>query len=93
MLDFSKASPNLVSMIPYMDQLDEYFTTIIQMTTGSKSKNPAICTAVRAAKVMLNQYYSLTDTYDLYHIAMSMSFDGFPADIVLIIMLSPSSKV
>lgn len=80
-------------MIPYMDRLDEYFTTIIQTTTGSKSKNPAIRTAVQVAKVTLNRYYSLTDTYDLYCIAISMSFDGFPADIVLIIMLSPSSEV
>ena len=92
-LDFSKASPNLVSVIPYMDRLDEYFTTIIQTRTGGKAKNPAIRAAVRAAKATLNRYYSLTDTYDLYRIAMGTWFIPFSADIILTLASSPSSQV
>jgi hypothetical protein len=67
---FSRAIPNLAMVIPAMDHIDEHLTTA--------SLNRHYCLAVRVALAMgkktLNKYYSLTDSSELYRIAMGKFF-------------------
>ena len=63
---FSRASPNLVTVIPAMDHIDKVFTTCSLDATYS----PPIREGLRMAKKTLNRYYSRTDESHLYHIAM-----------------------
>ena len=64
---FLQSMPNLTMVIPAMDFIDETFTTSM---LKQKKLSPAICAAISMAKQTLNQYYSLTDFSDLYHITM-----------------------
>ena len=50
-------------VIPAMDYIDETFTNGV---LASKSLSPAIRAALKLAKMMLNHYYSLTDSSDVY---------------------------
>lgn len=66
-LFFSRLTPNLTMVIPAMDYIDEVFTKgILQRTM----LDPAIRAALGLAKKTLNRYYSLTDSSNLYCIAM-----------------------
>ena len=67
MLYFSRSTPNLAMVIPTMDYIDTTFTTGL---LKKEQLNPTICAAVGLAKRTLNRYYSLTDTSELYRIAM-----------------------
>ena len=69
-LFFSRSMPNLVMVIPAMDYIDETFT---KGMLKKKTLNPAIRAAIGLAKKTLNRYYSLTDSSDLYCIAMGKS--------------------
>ncbi|KAJ7580325.1 hypothetical protein C8J56DRAFT_731630, partial [Mycena floridula] len=53
------------SVIPMMDRIDALLTG-----QASKSIHPSVKIAVLLAKKTLNRYYSLTDTSDVYRIAM-----------------------
>ncbi|KAG1726197.1 uncharacterized protein EDB91DRAFT_1009486, partial [Suillus paluster] len=65
-LFFSCSTPNLATVIPTMDIIDE------QMTIYSHNKkfSPSIRAAVQLAKKTLDQYYQLTDSSEVYRIAM-----------------------
>jgi hypothetical protein len=67
-LFFSRATPNLATVIPAMDHIDEVLATRGQDT----SLQPAIRVALNTAKKTLNAYYNKTDQSDVYRIAMSM---------------------
>ena len=66
-LFFSRGTPNLPMVIPSMDYLDEVFTNGI---LKKDLLHPAICAAIGLGKKTLNHYYSLTDSSELYRIAM-----------------------
>jgi hypothetical protein len=68
---FSRATPNLPTVIPAMDHIDTYFTNAI---APSSRKSPAIRAALEVAKKTLNRYYSLTDASETYRIAMGALF-------------------
>jgi len=56
-------------VIPAMDYIDEAFMNGI---LDKRSLSPAIHAALRLTKSTLNHYYSLTDSSDVYQIAISM---------------------
>ena len=67
-LFFSQNStPNIATVIPVMDHLDEV------LATNAISNNflPSINAALLMGKRTLNRYYSKTDLSDIYWIAMS----------------------
>jgi hypothetical protein len=64
--------PNLSTVIPVMDKIDDHFTEIIDGKDGVPSTyHPAIRAAVALGKKTLNKYYALTDLSVNYRIAMS----------------------
>ncbi|KAG2740587.1 hypothetical protein P692DRAFT_201663655, partial [Suillus brevipes Sb2] len=65
-LFFSRSTPNLAAVIPAMDLIDTQLTSYSCDTKYS----PSIRAAVRLAKKTLDQYYELTDTSEVYRIAM-----------------------
>ncbi|KAG1742793.1 uncharacterized protein EDB91DRAFT_1007049, partial [Suillus paluster] len=65
-LFFSHSTPNLATVIPAMDLIDEKLTTY----SHNRQYHPSIRSAVQLAKVTLNRYYQLTDQSEVYHIAM-----------------------
>jgi len=69
-LYFSRSTPNLATVIPAMDHIDE------KLTSYSRNKKYAalIRAAVRLAKRTLNRYYELTDSSEVYRIAMGVYF-------------------
>ncbi|KAG1814837.1 hypothetical protein EV424DRAFT_1325867 [Suillus variegatus] len=69
-LFFSRSTPNLATVIPAMDLIDARMTTYSRDTKYS----PSIHAAVRLAKKTLDRYYELTDTSEVYRIAMSKYF-------------------
>ena len=68
-LFFSCSTPNLATVIPAMDIIDEKLTT--DSLDRSRFEAP-ICTALGLTKKTLNRYYNLTDSSELYRIAMGM---------------------
>ncbi|KAG2044129.1 hypothetical protein BDR03DRAFT_803313, partial [Suillus americanus] len=65
-LFFSCSTPNLATIIPAMDLIDKTLTTHsmnIQLL-------PSIHVTASLAKKTLNHYYELTNSSDVYHIAM-----------------------
>ncbi|KAF9221347.1 hypothetical protein BS17DRAFT_655248, partial [Gyrodon lividus] len=65
-LYFSCATPNLTTVIPAMDLINEKLTTY----SLNPKYSPAIHAAVGLAKQTLNRYYQLTDSTEVYRIAM-----------------------
>jgi len=63
-------TPNLATVIPAMDHIDE------TLTTQSRDSNfePSIRAAIGIAKKTLNKYYNKTDDSELYRIAMGVMF-------------------
>ncbi|KIL00687.1 hypothetical protein PAXRUDRAFT_129217, partial [Paxillus rubicundulus Ve08.2h10] len=53
-------------VIPAMDHIDKHLTTYV----CDKSYLQSICSAVSLAKATLNHYYLLTDSSEVYHIAL-----------------------
>jgi hypothetical protein len=68
-LFFSRDSPNISTVIPAMDHIDEYLATACQNLKLSK----AIRAALDIGKQTLNRYYDKTDHSDVYRIAMGRS--------------------
>jgi hypothetical protein len=68
-LFFSRATPNLATVIPAMDHIDE------RLATGALNKdlNVAIRVSLSLAKKALNRYYEKTDQSFLYRTTMSES--------------------
>ncbi|KAG2085570.1 uncharacterized protein F5147DRAFT_588943 [Suillus discolor] len=63
---FSRATPNLATVIPAMDHIDESLTT----HSFDQNLNSAIHAALTMGKKTLDRYYSLTDSSQTYRIAM-----------------------
>ena len=59
--------PNIASVIPAMDHLDEHLASI----ATSPKYGRAIKAAVALGKRTLNRYYDSTDHSEVYRIAMS----------------------
>jgi hypothetical protein len=66
---FSLGRPNIDSVIPAMDYLDQQLTTSALNTRYSKS----IKAAITLGKKTLNRYYDLSDHSEIYCIAMGKS--------------------
>ncbi|KAG2744008.1 hypothetical protein P692DRAFT_20675584, partial [Suillus brevipes Sb2] len=65
-LFFSRSTPNLATVIPAMDLIDEKLTTY----SRNRLYHASIHSAVQLAKATLNRYYQLTDQSEVYRIAM-----------------------
>jgi hypothetical protein len=63
---FSRSTPNLATVIPAIDHIDEILTS----HRSNISLNPAVQSALALGKKTLDRYYSLTDSSDVYRIAM-----------------------
>jgi len=69
-LFFSRLTPNIPTVLPAMDHIDEWLTT-----ASVNSKLPtSICMAASLSKKTLNQYYKHSDCSKVYRIAMGMYF-------------------
>jgi hypothetical protein len=68
-LFFSRGTPNLATVIPAMDHIDERFAT----DAMNSSYEPAIRASLGVAKATLNRYYNMTDHSEVYRIAMGKS--------------------
>ncbi|KAG1724877.1 uncharacterized protein EDB91DRAFT_1062560 [Suillus paluster] len=65
-LYFSRATPNLTTVIPAMDHIYNMLTSY----SHNKKYMLSICSAVQLTKNTLNRYYQLTDNSVTYQIAM-----------------------
>ena len=74
MLYFSCSTPNLATVIPVMDHIDQVLSTY----SRNKSFLPSIRSGVSLTQETLNCYYSCTDQSEVYRIAMSKYFITFP---------------
>lgn len=63
---FSQSKPNIDSVIPTMDYIDQQLMDNALNPKYSKS----IKTAISLGKRTLNQYYNITDHSEIYQIAM-----------------------
>ena len=70
-LFFSRATPNLATMILAMDHIDERLTSD---SINQAKFEPSIQASLALAKKTLNRYYDLTDSSEVYRIAMGMCF-------------------
>jgi len=68
-LFFSCITPNLATVIPSMDYIDEY----LAMTAIDSAYAAAIRRSLLLAKRTLNRYYNMTDWSETYRIAMGAS--------------------
>ncbi|KAG2094203.1 uncharacterized protein F5147DRAFT_585092, partial [Suillus discolor] len=65
-LFFSRSTPNLATVIPAMDLIDDQMTKYSRDTKYS----PLIHAAVQIAKKTLDRYYQMMDKSEVYRIAM-----------------------
>ncbi len=72
-LFFSHLTPNLTKVIPAMDHIDQYLTTLALNSTYHLD----IRSALVIGKKLLNKYYTMSDHLEVYHIAMSKFFLKF----------------
>ena len=63
---FSQSKPNLATVIPAMDYIDQQLTTDALNSRYSAS----IRAALSLGKKTLNRYYTMTDHSEIYRIAM-----------------------
>lgn len=70
---FSRKTPNLASVIPAMDHIDQVFTN----QSLDPAIDPPIRSAIIRAKHTLNRYYTMTDWSNAYRIAMGIQFLSF----------------
>ena len=68
---FSHTTPNLTTVLPAMDLIDEWLTID---SLNASCYSSAIHASLGVAKCTLNCYYSMTDWSELYHIAMGKLF-------------------
>ena len=67
-LFFSHSTPSLATVIPAMDHINE---TLTSQSIDPKYE-PSIHATLSLVKKVLNHYYSATDQWEVYHIAMGM---------------------
>lgn len=63
---FSQSNPNLATVIPAMDYIDEHLTT----NALDSRYSAAIRASLSLGKKTLNRYYTMTDQSEIYRIAM-----------------------
>jgi hypothetical protein len=69
-LFFSQGTPNIATIMPAMDHIDENLATV-----AIDNKYPlAIKAALAIGKKTLNRYYFKTDHFEVFRIAMSTFF-------------------
>jgi hypothetical protein len=68
-LFFSRSTPNLATVIPAMDVIDEKLTT----DSLDRTYDAPIHASLGLAKKTLNRYYNMTDWSEVYQIAMGTS--------------------
>jgi hypothetical protein len=68
-LFFSCGTPNLTSVIPAMDHINDFLT---EQTINNVALLPSIRAACTLSKKTLNCYYDKTNASETYRIAMSM---------------------
>ena len=90
-LFFSRSMPNLATVIPAMDHIDAHLVAASQDLKYS----PAIRDSVALGKAHLNKYYDMTDTSEVYRIAMSecLSTGMIILFTMLITVLHPRHKL
>ena len=86
-LFFSRSTLNLATVIPVMDIINEKLTT--DSLDCSKFKAP-IRAALGLAKKTLNRYYNMTDSSEVYWIAMGMYFLYLLLNTLLIYVITQS---
>jgi hypothetical protein len=82
-LFFSQSTPNLATVIPAMDLIDE------NLTNHSRDRTKfdvSIRASVALSKKTLNRYYNMTDWSEVYRIAMGMSLTLGTTAIALLII-------
>jgi hypothetical protein len=84
-LFFSRGTPNLATVIPAMDHIDKHLAT----SSLNRTYVPAIRVALAVGKAKLNRYYNLTDSSEVYRIAMG-SYMPFSSFITVMLNLNPS---
>lgn len=67
-LQFSSDTPSLAAVIPAMDRMHDNLTVACE----NEDYSPALRAALKMGKGLLDKYYSLTDTSEVYRIAMGM---------------------
>jgi hypothetical protein len=93
-LFFSRdGTPNIATVIPAMDRIDEVLTT----NALDKQYSISVQAALAMGKKTLNRYYSKTDFSDVYRIAMSayrvVYIDLSPSKFTLLPVLHPRHKL
>jgi hypothetical protein len=93
-LFFSHSTPNLATIIPAMDHIDEMLT----MSSLNSTYPPSICAMLSIAKKTSNHYYNATDQSKVYQIAMSeyCIFIHFSVKLIMygvIVALHPRHKL
>jgi hypothetical protein len=67
-LFFSWSTPNLATVIPAMDFINDKLTAYVH----NQALSPSIKASLELGKKTLNHYYLLTDSSEVYRIAMGM---------------------
>jgi hypothetical protein len=67
---FSRATPNIATVIPVMDHLDQHLAS----SAVNLSLPASIRSAATLGKHTLNKYYNMTDLSEVYRIAMGKPF-------------------
>jgi hypothetical protein len=91
-LFFSCSTPNLATVIPAMDHIDEMLAT----QSRDSHFEPSIRVALSIAKKTLNSYYDKTDHSETYQIAMSehtLYFSLFSTSNYPMLVLHPCHKL
>ena len=90
MLFFSRSTPNLATVIPAMDHIDETLTN----QSRDASFEPSIRAAISIAKKTLNNYYDKTDHTEVYRIAMGNFHCIVPkSKLMCMLVLHPCHKL
>ncbi|KAI9065339.1 hypothetical protein FKP32DRAFT_1586418 [Trametes sanguinea] len=66
-LKFSREEPNLAAVIPAMEHMQN---TLTEYMAAEDTFEPSIRVALSLAKTTLTKYYNLTDSADIYRMAM-----------------------
>jgi hypothetical protein len=92
-LFFSRGTPNLATVIPAMDHIDQHLTT----QSLNRLYGPPVRVALALGKATLNRYYNLTDASEVYRIAMGMESISIylprSLDNLLYVVLHPRHKL
>jgi hypothetical protein len=90
-LFFSRGTPNLATVIPAMDHIDQHLAT----ASLNRTYGPAVRVALSIGKATLNRYYNLTDASEVYRIAMSKYAYSlmFSLVLMLVLVLHPRHKL